>query len=111
MGFKRLRIICLPYRNSVYRIGTKLTASSISERREDTDLQYQGLRLDLLLERLKSANLIDNASPFNLTYKAEESQMMGIKTDHDLQLAVNWHCRHGANFMQVNMMTPDDWGQ
>ena len=78
-GLKDFELHCIPYRNLVHRIGIKLTASSISERHEHGDLQFQDLGLDLLLEILKSADLIDDASPSNLTYKAEDSQLMGIK--------------------------------
>ena len=79
---------CLPYRNSFNPVGAELTTSSIGEQREHVDL------LDLLLKRLEIAYLISDASQFNLTYKAEDGQVMGIKTDNDLQVAVGWHYRH-----------------
>lgn len=100
-----------PYRYTVNHIGTKLAARSIGERRENADLEFSDLCLNILLEMLENANLISNASQADLTHRAEHGRTADTKSNDDLQLAVGWHYRRGKIFTQINIMTQDNWGQ
>jgi hypothetical protein len=88
-----------------------LKAGAIGDWGKDADLQLEDIRLSKLQKILENAGLINDASQADLTYQAENDHIMGIKNDDDLQLAIGWHCRHGKEWMEINIMPQDDWGQ
>lgn len=101
---------CCPYQYSVNRVGFKTQARAIAEWPKNSEFEVKDIRFSKLREMLENAGLIDNASQADLTYQAENDRTMGIKNDNDLQLAVGWHCRHGKEWMEIKIMTQDDWG-
>ena len=60
---------------------------------------------------LESTGLTSDTSQADLTSQAEDGGIMGIMSSDDLQLAVGWHCRRGKDWIQINILTQDDWGQ
>ena len=108
---ENFEINCCPYRYAPQRVGHKFKASLIGDWRKDLDLQLEDIRLSKLQQILQEAGLTSDASQADLTYQAEHRRIIGIKSDSDLQLAVGWHWRHGKIWMELDIMTQDDWGQ
>ena len=104
-------INCLPYRYSVIHTGLALKAGDLRKQSDNSDMQLEDIRLSRLLRELQDAGLISSASDATLTYKAENDRKMGIRDSKQLQRAVDWHCMREQTFMEVYIMTQDDWGQ
>ena len=102
---------CLPYRYSVNQTGLKLKAGELGGQSNNPDLQLEDIRLSRLLRELENAGLISSASDATLTYRAENDRKIGPRSSKQLQLAVDWHCMQGQSWMEVYIMTQDDWGQ
>ena len=105
------RINCLPYRYSVTHTGLALKAGDLREQSDNPDMQLEDIRLSILLSELELAGLISSASDAALTYKGDNDRIMGIRVSKQLQQAVDWHCMRGQIFMEVGILTQDDWGQ